>query len=207
MADRGNGTDTSPRPGSQSDAPDPLDLKARLNRFGELLGKGFDLAEAGLSLGLTVVGTLGAVAQRKIFEKMIESPASEPSVPQPGAPPSPRAGSEATPAAAFGITNRLRLAPGLPVSISFSINNESATTPKQVALRLEPFTGERTGALLPPAILAVTPDTVVIAPMDFEKFVLHGSIPETMPPDLYHGSIAVNADAAMRIPVLLVVES
>jgi F0F1-type ATP synthase membrane subunit c/vacuolar-type H+-ATPase subunit K len=210
MADQTNGTDTSPPraapTASHSESSDTLDLKARLDRFGELLGKGLDLAEAGLSLGLTVVGTLGAVAQQKIFEKVMEGAASEPSAPQSTAPPP--ASPETAPAPpTFGITNRLRLAPGLPVSISFSINNDSATAPKQVVLRLEPFTGERTGALLPPASLAVTPDTAAIAPMDFEKFVLRGTIPESTPPDLYHGSIAVDAETVMRIPVLLVIES
>jgi len=210
MADRGNGSDASPPPTSASpspgETPDTLDLKARLDRFGDLLGKGLDLAEAGLSLGLTMVGTLGAVAQQKILEKIMEGTAPEPSAPPPATPPP--ASAETAPAApAFGITNRLRLAPGLAVSISFSINNDSATTPKQVALRVEPFTGEHTSALLPPASLTVAPDTIAIAPMDFEKFVLRGAIPESTPPDLYHGSIAVDAETAMRIPVLLVIES
>ncbi len=229
MADRaGNGPDTAPplngaaangpppnaTPGGASAQPPPaddgLDLKARLDRFGDLLGKGLDLAEAGLSLGLTVASTLGAAAQQKIFEKMMEATVPEPAAPAPvpAAPPPPATGSAAPPDAqpAFGITNRLRLAPGMPVSISFSVNNDSAAAPKQVALRVEPFTGERTGAMLPPASLSVTPEAAAIAPMDFEKFVLRGAIPETSPADIYHGSIAVTAEDSMRIPVLLVIE-
>jgi len=214
MADRaGNGTDTAPPAngtrGSADAQPPPtddgLDLKARLDRFGELLGKGLDLAEAGLSLGLTVASTLGAAAQQKIFEKMMGATAPE----QPAAPPPPTTGSAAPPDAppAFGITNRLRLAPGMPLSISFSINNDSAAAPKHVALRVEPFTGERTGAMLPPASLSVIPEAATIAPMDFEKFVLRGEIPDTSPADIYHGSIAVTAEDGMRIPVLLVIET
>jgi hypothetical protein len=228
MADRagnGNGTDTAPPPGGPGNgfppngtpggasAPPPpvddgLDLKARLDRFGDLLGKGLDLAEAGLSLGLTVASTLGAAAQQKIFEKMMEATASEPAPPAPATPAPPAAGAAAPADAppAFGITNRLRLAPGMAVSISFSINNDSAAAPKQVALRVEPFTGERTGAMLPPSGLSVTPEAAAIAPMDFEKFVLCGAIPETSPADIYHGSIAVTAEDSMRIPVLLVIE-
>jgi hypothetical protein len=191
-------------------AEDGLDLKARLDRFGDLLGKGFDLAEAGLSLGLTVASTLGAAAQQKIFEKMMEAATAEPATPAPAAPVAPTGQPMPVPNApppAFGITNRLRIAPGMPVRVSFSINNDSAAAPKQVALRAEPFTGERTGAMLPPASLAVTPEAAVIAPMDFEKFVLAGAIPETSPADIYHGSIAVSAEDSMRIPVLLVIES
>jgi hypothetical protein len=226
MADRaGNGPDAAPSPNDPSangpppkgpatdgasarppPADDGLDLRARLDRLGDLLGKGLDLAEAGLSLGLTVASTLGAAAQQKIFEKMMDASASEPAAPA-AAPPA-ATGAATPPAAqpAFGITNRLRLAPGTAVSISFSINNDSAAAPKQVALRIEPFTGERTGAMLPPASLSVTPEATAIAPMDFEKFVLRGTIPETSPADIYHGSIAVSAEDNMRIPVLLVIE-
>jgi F0F1-type ATP synthase membrane subunit c/vacuolar-type H+-ATPase subunit K len=229
MADRaGNGPDTVPPPnGAPANGPPPngtpggasaqpppaddgLDLKARLDRFGDLLGKGLDLAEAGLSLGLTVVGTLGAAAQQKIFEKMMEATAADPAAPAAAAAAAAPPAAGAAPAdapPAFGITNRLRLAPGMPVSISFSINNDSAAAPKQVALRVEPFTGERTGAMLPPASLSVTPEAAAIAPMDFEKFVLRGAIPETSPADIYHGSIAVTAEDSMRIPVLLVIET
>ena len=53
----------------------------------------------------------------------------------------------------------------------------------------------------------VTGTIAAIAPMDFEKFVLRGAIPETSPADIYHGSIAVTAEDSMRIPVLLVIET
>ena len=211
MADRpgsGNGPDASPPPaGGAAPNDEGTDIKARLNRFGDLLGKGLDLAEAGLSLGLTVASTLGAAAQQKIIEKLMEAAAPEPAEPPPP-PAAPPAGQSApTQPQAFGITNRLRLAPGMAVNISFSINNDSATAPKQVALRAEPFTGERTGALLPPSALSVAPDSATIAPMDFEKFALCGAIPDASPADIYHGSIAVTADDSMRIPVVLVIDA
>jgi hypothetical protein len=212
MADRpgsGNGPDTSPPPAAGVAPNDEgLDLKARLDRFGDLLGKGLDLAEAGLSLGLTVASTLGAAAQQKIIEKLMEATAPEPATPAPPpAAPSPGPGASPAQPQTFGITNRLRLAPGMPVNISFSINNDSGTAPKQVTLRAEPFTGERTGALLPPSALSVAPDSATIAPMDFEKFVLRGAIPDSSPTDIYHGSIAVTADESVRIPVVLVIEA
>jgi len=216
MSDRsGNGSGAAPpaNGGAAGSTPPPesaadqseSELKARLDRLGNLLGKGFDLAEAGLSLGLTMVGTLGAAAHKKIIEKVLDAAA-----PAPQSAPDPVAGTPANaPAqtsAPFGITNRLRLAPGMAVSVSFSINNDTAAAPKQVTLRVEPFTGERTGTLLPPSCLAVSPEAASVAPMDFEKFVLRGVIPDHSPPDIYNGCIAVGAEDPMRIPVVLVVE-
>jgi hypothetical protein len=75
-----------------------------------------------------------------------------------------------------------------------------------VALSVQPFTGERSGAMLPPECLQVVSSSATIAPMDFEKFVLSGTIPPTSPADVYHGSIAVSAEDTMRIPVVLVIE-
>ena len=73
-------------------------------------------------------------------------------------------------------------------------------------LAVEAFAGERTGALLSPSALAVSPNAAAIAPMDFEKFVLHGAIPPETPPDVYDGAVTVGAEGGMRIPVQLVVE-
>ena len=190
-----------------------LDLKARLDRYGEILAKGLDLAEAGLSLGLTVIGTVGAAAQQKISARLAEAAtaATEQAPIAPaaaGSPPSQASTSNQpaqAPAPAYGITNRLRLVPGAPVSVSFSINNDSPLVAKQVALQVDAFVGERTGAPLPVGALAVTPGATEIAPMDFEKFVLRGAIPPETPPDVYHGSISIGAEA-VRIPVRLVIE-
>lgn len=211
MAERGgNGADASPPPHSSDPAPEEAhDLRARLDRLGDLLGKGLDLAEAGLSLGLTVASTLGAVAQQKIVEKVMDATMPEAAPQPPGDPmaPPPTPDHSANAAPSLGITNRLRLTPGMAVAVSFSVNNDNGAVPKQVALTISPFTGERTGSLLPLASLSVTPETASIEPMDFEKFVLRGVIPETMPPDTYHGGIAVESGATMRIPVWLVVEA
>jgi len=192
---------------------DALDLKARLDRFGELLARGLDLAEAGMSLGLTMLGTIGTAAQTKIIERILTPEAGEVRAPNPPAtePPAAPGVASGSPAAgsdhgsSYGITNRLPLQPGGTVKLSFSINNDSAVAAKQVRLLVEAFAGERTGAALPTATLSVLPAEAAIAPMDFEKFVLGGTIPEAAPADLYRGSVLVLGEQPIRIPVLLAV--
>ncbi len=225
MAERGNGSAAAPGGAAPSEAApaqppeDTLDLKARLDRFGELLARGLDLAEAGLSLGLTMLGTIGSAAQTKIIERMLSPQAEEPPAAGPPAAPGVAPGAAApgplaamAPGAAaatpsYGITNRLPLRPGGAVRISFSINNESAEAAKPVRLLVEAFAGERTGATLPEGALGVTPPEIAIAPMDFEKFLLEGMIPDALPPDLYRGSVVVLGEGTIRIPVLLSVEA
>lgn len=220
MTERGNGAGTdapTPEPATQpepavraappTDENDPLDLKARLERFGEILARGLDLAEAGMNLGLTVLGTVGNAAQTKIIERMLSPTSEQPppaaANPAPAAPPEPPQSA----AASYGITNRLPLRPGAAVSISFSVNNESAAQPRTVRLVVEDFAGERFATRLPAESLTVAPGEKAIAPMDFEKFVLEGTIPAATPPDNYRGSVVVLGETPMRIPVLLVVEA
>ena len=102
--------------------------------------------------------------------------------------------------------------PGAPFAVSFSINNDSPLEAKQVSLAVAGFTGERTGAPLSPAALAVSPSAASIAPMDFEKFVLHGAIPQETAPDVYYGAVSMGPESGMGpesvmlIPVRLVIE-
>lgn len=216
MAERGNGSAggqaaEESAAGAGRHAEDVLDLKARLDRFGELLARGLDLAEAGLSLGLTMLGTIGSATQTKIIERMLNPGADEGGAQAgtregTGTAAGVAAGTEPAAGQAFGITNRLSLRPGGRVRISFSINNESASAEKDVTVLAEVFAGERSGTALPAEALTVTPREAKIAPMDFEKFLLEGTIPETTPPDLYRGSVVVLGDGAMRIPVALSVE-
>lgn len=219
--ERGNGATGAEAAGHAAPAPgtppgaDPLDLRARLDRYGDLLSRGLDLMEAGLNLGLTVATTVGAAAQQRIIERMLDpappesaAPPPQPQ-PQPGAMPAAAVGPgmpAASPeVAAYGITNRLPLVPGEPASISFSINNDSADAPRPVRLQAEGFRGETTGHVLPPGTLQVVPPDATIAPMDFEKFVLTGTIPAGTPPDTYRSSILVSAEAGLSIPVWLAV--
>ena len=52
---------------------------------------------------------------------------------------------------------------------------------------------------------SVNPSEKLIDPMDFERFVLTGSIPADAPEDSYNGWILVDGDEQMRIPVVLLV--
>lgn len=214
MTKQGNGATAEPPPAPEPTSASPvdaLDLKGRLDRYGEILVKGLDLAEAGLSLGLMVIGRVGTAAQEKIVERFMDQVMPTPNAAASSAPPSPGPSPQAPPQAApeapaYGITNRLPLVPGAPFSVSFSINNDSSEGAKRVGLGVEPFTGERSGAALPANTLAVLPSAADIAPMDFEKFVLQGVIPLEMPPDIYHGAVSVGPESGIRIPVRLVVE-
>jgi len=226
MANRrgnGNGGDaeatapqtTSPPPEQDGNAPasQGSEIKARLDRYGEILARGLDLAEAGLSLGLTLIGTVGAAAQQKIFARLADADtpegtrASPESTPDTGrrSPQEPREAPE-TQAPVLGITNRLPLFPGAPVRISFSINNDSPVAARRVILLVEAFTGERTRAVLPAGALAVAPGVATIEPMDFEKFLLQGALPPETAPDTYQGSLSVGDDEGVRIPVRLVID-
>jgi hypothetical protein len=219
MADPENGATTKgngaaapePPPERPSEPPrggeETADLKAQLTRFGEILARGLDLAEAGMSLGVTIVSTVGAAAQQKIFEQMTEAVSGAAPVP-PAAPAaaSPAAPPPAAEPPAYGITNRLPVVPGSPASISFSINNDSPDAPRSVSLRVEGFVGQQTGTLLAVDVFTVAPPSAVITPMDFEKFVLKGTIPPGTVPDIYHGSVLVDSETSISIPVWIVVQ-
>ncbi len=185
------------------------ELRGRIDQVGAILAKGLDLAEAGLSLGVTIVSRVGAVAQEKLLDRVaaaaasaaasgVAKPAEAPAPPAPAAP----AGG---PDSGFGITNRLPLVPGGAVRISFSINNESATASKKVALAVAGFAGDATGRSVDASGFAVKPAKKVIEPMDFEKFVLEGAVPADAPPDIYRGFVVVASDGELRIPVWLAV--
>jgi hypothetical protein len=186
------------------------ELRGTIDQVGAILAKGLDLAEAGLSLGVTIMSRVGAVAQEKLAERVAAATASAtmatasaaeaPEAPAPSTP-----ASAAAPSSGFGITNRLPLMPGGALRISFSINNEAATAAKKVALEIEGFLGDATGFRVDPAGFTVKPAKKVIEPMDFEKFVLEGALPADAPPDIYRGAILVASDGELRIPVWLAV--
>lgn len=194
--------------------------RARVDQFNAILARGLDLAEASLSLGLTMINKVGAVAEQQVFDRMSARPsAGEPS----GAAPSPDYGAGTAPGSAFGpgapdipvpeeapqycITNRQPLAPGGPVRVSFSINNDSMTAPKKVSLHVEGFAGEAEGQRIDPRGFVVKPGTRTIAPMDFEKFVIQGAIPPEAAPDVYRGWVVVSSGQDFRIPIRLVILS
>jgi hypothetical protein len=185
-----------------------MELRQRLDQVGTILAKGLDLAEAGVSLGVTIISRVGVAASQKMREGMDAAaanaaPAASDAGMQTRTQPEAEPASE--PEAAFGITNRLPLTPGGSFKISFSVNNDSMTEPKKVELRVEGFTGEATGARLDASAFAVKPALKTIAPVDFEKFVLQGAIPAAVQPDVYRGAVTVASDSELKIPVVLVV--
>jgi hypothetical protein len=177
--------------------------RGRVDQASALLSRGLDLAEAGLSLGVTLVNRVSVAAQQQIVERFMNQP---PAVVDPGAAPPPPAAPEPEPEP-YGIGNRLPLLPGGEVKVSFSINNDSMEAPKKVALSLDGFVGDTHGHRLDIGGFAVTPARKTIAPMDFEKFVLKGPLPRKALPDRYRGWVIVDSDTELRIPVCLVVSS
>ncbi len=185
----------------------------------EMLNKGMDLTEAGVGLGVNVVTRLSSIFKTQVVDKLINEQtlgaistlASQPAAPQPHPaemPPEP--GHEASQQDtvqqdANFLMNRLGAHPGGPVSISFSINNDSMAEKKQIKLSIEDFRGQGQQIPIPANAFSVTPSRKSIAPMDFEKFVFKGAIPADAPNDTYHGGIVVSDDEQYRIPVVLVV--
>lgn len=191
-------------------------LRGRVDQVGALLSKGLDLAEAGLGLGVTLVNRVGVAAQQQILERFMTqaAAAADPVMAAASAaaqPPAPEMTPQPAPMApepeSYGISNRLPLQPGGEVKVSFSINNDSMEAPKKVALSLEGFVGDSTGRRLNVAGFTVKPAKKTIAPMDFEKFVLEGSLPPKVLPDVYRGWVIVSSDTELRIPVWLAVSS
>jgi hypothetical protein len=211
VVEQGNGISHEAPSATVSPPESGSELRERLDRLGDIVARGFDLAEAGMSLGLTLLTTVGAAAQKKILEPVMESAlasafnmSGQAAAPSPPAPPA-AAAAQSTPdipgPAEYIIVNRLPLVRGAPFAVSFSISNDDALAEKPVSLSIEPLTGERSGVKLPLQFITVIPQQAVIAPMDFEKFSLRGALPPELPPDRYHGFVLV--DNAVRIPVLL----
>jgi hypothetical protein len=197
----------APQPGRRAERGQSDQLRA-------IFTKGLDLAEASLSLGLTVINRVGSAAQEQLLSvtrnpqpHAVAPPDSEhaagvraSAAPKATAPEPPPAEEPQ-----YCITNRLPLAPGGPVKVSFSINNDAVATPKKVRVRLEGFAGETEGARLASEGFTLTPTLKTIAPMDFETFVLQGAVPPETPPDVYQGWVVVSSGEEFRIPVRLVI--
>ncbi|MGR4865695.1 hypothetical protein [Caulobacter sp. LARHSG274] len=179
-----------------------VELRERLDQMGTILAKGLDLAEAGVSLGATILNRVSLAAQQKIREGL-DAAGQPPPAPPGAAPEEPVEPDEAE--AAYGLSNRLPLTPGGEVSISFSVNNDSMTEVRKVEFKVQGFAGETRRAAIDAAVFAVKPAQKTIAPVDFEKFVLKGVVPETIPPDVYRGVVVVRSDKDLFIPVVLVV--
>ncbi len=188
-----------------------VDLRERLDQMGSILAKGLDLAEAGVSLGVTILNRVSLATQQKMREGL-EAAAQSQSGAQSGSQPAPPgvapdAPAEAAEADQYGLTNRLPLTPGGEVRISFSVNNDSVTEVRKVEFKVQGFASESRQAAIDASSFAVRPGQKTIAPADFDKFVLKGVVPETIPPDVYRGVVVVRSDKDLFIPVILVVTS
>ena len=179
------------------DEPNVPDLTGRADQIGAIIVKTLDLAEAGLSLGITVLTKAGAAAQEALAERA-PAPDGRPAADSPSAEPP----LEEEP---FFLANRLPLAPGGEVHVSFSITNDSLVEPKRVSVQIADFVGETDGVRIPSDAFAVRPARKTIAPVDFEKFVLTGKLPAATPPDVYRGAVVVGSTEELSIPVRLLV--
>ena len=193
------------KPREQINDASGADLKGRLDQMGTILAKGLDLAEAGVSLGVTILSRVSVAAQQKIREGLdaaaqtAEAAQGQAPANEQYAPPQAEAEPE------YGLTNRLPLMPGAEVKISFSVNNDSMTDVKKVELKIQGFAGDNQKAALDASTFSIKPAQKTIAPVDFEKFVLQGTVPETTPPDIYRGVVVVTSGKDLFIPVVLVV--
>jgi hypothetical protein len=196
---------TTKRPKPQAAEPE--------SQLSTLVAKSIDLAEAGLSLGLNLVQKLGGSLQHDLADKFARAKdafvnTSTATADRQSPEPAETAGPAEEPAhAAYfaGVVNRLPLFPGSPVHVSFSINNDAPDQPKKVSLRLSALTGELTGKALPPSTCTVKPGTSVIAPLDFDKFVITGTIPIDTKGDAYCGFIEARGQEELQIPLRLIV--
>ena len=185
--------------GAQPKEAPAADLSGRAEQLGQIIVKTLDLAEAGLSLGITVLSRAGTAAQEALNERAQEQ--APPNVNVADGRPEPALEDDE----GFFLTNRLPLAPGGDGQVSFSITNDSLVEPKRVHLRVEGLLGEQREARIDADAFSVRPMRKSIAPMDFEKFVLTGTLPADAPPDVYRGSVIVGSTDEMSIPVRLVV--
>ncbi|GAB4379507.1 MAG: hypothetical protein Kow0042_28990 [Calditrichia bacterium] len=184
----------------------------RTDQLSAIVSKGFDLAEASITLGINLVNRLGSVAQEKLIEKVTDmgrsftaggEPPNAGDTAYPGEQ-EPESAGEQSPGVMY-IQNRLPLFPGSPVQVSFSLSNDSPTTPKKLKLRLEGFVGQMQGMVIDGKGFSIKPASKVIAPMDFDKFTLVGQIPQQAVSDHYAGWILVSGEEELKIPVRLIV--
>ena len=181
-------TSPSPRPNAQ---------------MSSLVSKVLELADAGVGLGINVISLLNTLARSQVA-------GAAPAEPQPHGderPPAPPEDAAPQPEAArnYCIVNRRPIHPGGAVKVSFSINNDLPDAAKKLRVTAKGFVGAARGFSFDGAGFSVDPSEKVIDAMDFERFILTGSIPADAPEDSYNGWILVDGEEQMRIPVVLLV--
>ncbi len=180
-------------------------LWSNLERISQVVAKSIDLAESSLALGARMVGSLGKLSEQQILDRVRETDGAVPGHPEPTptaasagmAPPEP-------PVERLGVANRVPLEAGSAVQVPFSLTNDSAETPKSVRVSLQDLVGQSNGGRLEASTFSVEPAEAKLQPLDFEKFVIRGTIPADAATDTYLGAIAVEeGDEVLTIPLRL----
>lgn len=189
------------------------DILGRTDQIGTILSKGLDLAEAGIGLGINLIGKFGSMAQDQVIGNIAKTVMpgqwGRQNAPERPAAPAYRRNEDEPdgPVAdsSMCIVNRRPLFPGSAVEISFSINNDSPTHARKVHIEIDGFTGSAHGCNIPSELFSIRPADIEIAPMDFEKFVLTGAIPQDAPEDSYNGWLRLAGEEGLKMPVILIV--
>jgi hypothetical protein len=187
-------------------------LLGKSDQIGMIVTKGFDLAEAGISLALNIVNRMGSIAPEAFIEK-ITAPftgATQQSGQSPDNNMNPAQHEESQPSPSKNqeselifIGNRTPIFPGQEIKVSFSINNDSFASAKKVKLHPEGFIGKKGSTEFDGKQFSVHPAKATIDPMDFEKFTLVGTLPANLQPDIYYGWIVVTSENEIKIEVRL----
>ncbi|MDH3973398.1 MAG: hypothetical protein OEV42_03870 [Deltaproteobacteria bacterium] len=199
--------------------------KDNIDKIGVIFDRGIDLVETGLELGVNLVSKLGGVASDKasdILKTQTQEDSSGPKVnyedlirkftgqsqeqtAPPEAPPNHRQEPENSQPL---VSNRMPAFAGGEVTISFSIDNETHQGSKQLQFAAAAdFVGDKTNFQINAKSFKINPSKISIAPMDFEKLVFSGKIPENAPPDAYRGLVTVSGEDEYQIPLVIIVSS
>lgn len=185
----------------------PEKLGDRGEQIGEIFSKILELAKCSVDLGINVVSQLTELVKgRQVGSLTVDEGYQEsPYHPHPE-PHGPAAGSEQTDLdRGRYVTNRTPVFPGGSVRVPCSLNNDSHLLEKKISLTVQEFIGSTQGFQIAPSAFVLEPSEIVIAPVDFEKFVLTGTVPQNAPPDAYYGGIVIDGDETAQIPVVIVV--
>lgn len=183
----------------------------------DIMQRGLNIAEVSIGLGVNFVSRMSSILKDQVIDKIKSAQILTPEMSSP--PPASQyynhqeneqqASPETTQASnsdeTLYLINRLSLFPADSVSISFSINNESLSAEKKIQISIEDFVGTTQKFSIAAENFTVTPLEKIIAPMDFDKFVFNGTIPEKAQEDTYNGGIIVREEQEYRIPIVLVV--
>jgi hypothetical protein len=167
-----------------------------------LVSKVMELADAGVGLGINVISLLNTLARSQVAGA---APAEQQPQDDERRPAPPEDAPHAEAPRNYCIVNRRPIHPGSAVQVSFSINNDLPDAAKKLRVTARGFVGAARGFSFDGAGFSVQPSEQLVDPMDFERFVLTGSIPADAPEDSYNGWILVEGDEQMRIPVVLLV--